>query len=75
MRVRRHPKPAPAIFQWFVLASEVDAFALIALSAVLAALGEIAGMDTELGCHGCVGGDPIGEGVFAVLDDTGKRRG
>ena len=43
-----------------------DAFAHL----LVAALGEVAGTGAEGGFNGCVGGYPIGEGVFTVLDDT-----
>ena len=50
-----------------ILAREIDA---LARGTVLAALGEVAGAGGELGGDGGVGGDPVCEGVFAVLDDT-----
>jgi hypothetical protein len=37
---------------------------------VTAALGECAGALGELGRHGSVLGDPVGEGIFAVLDNA-----
>lgn len=53
-----------------VLAAEIDTLALVAV--LVAALGKVAGARGKLGLDGCVGGDPVGEGVFAVLDDTGS---
>ena len=38
---------------------------------LVAALGEVAGAGAEGGFDGCVGSHPVGEGIFAVLDDAG----
>ena len=37
---------------------------------LMTALGEVAGAGAEGWLDGCVGSHPVGEGVFAVLDDT-----
>lgn len=37
---------------------------------ILAALGKVASTSAEGWLDGSVGGDPIGKGVFAVLDDA-----
>lgn len=66
----RDPRVAIAL-HGLVLVGEVDALALAVLGGVgLAALGEGAGAGGELGGDGRVGGDPVGERVFAVLDDA-----
>lgn len=39
---------------------------------LLATLGEIAGAGAEGWLDGCVGGHPVCESVFAVLNDTGE---
>ena len=36
----------------------------------MATLREVASAGGKLGLHGGIGGDPIGKGIFAVLDDT-----
>ena len=36
----------------------------------MTALGEVARAGAEGWLDGCVGSHPVGEGVFAVLDDT-----
>ncbi len=69
MRARGDPQSAFAILHRGILTAEVDALALFAVAAG-AALGEVAGAGGELGFDGGVGGDPVGEGVFAVLDDA-----
>ena len=43
-----------------------DAFAHL----LVAALGQVAGAGAEGGFDGCVGSYPVGEGIFAVLDDA-----
>lgn len=53
--------------QRLVLTAEVNGLALVA---VLAALGKVAGAGGELGADGSVLLDPVGECVFAVLDDA-----
>lgn len=62
------PHATLAVFQAGVLAREVDAFAG---GAVLASLRQVASTGRELGGDGGVLGDPVGQGVFAVLDDAG----
>lgn len=37
---------------------------------ILATLGEVASAGTEGWLDGSVGGNPVGKGVFAVLNDT-----
>lgn len=36
----------------------------------MTALGEVAGAGAEGWLDGCVGSNPVREGIFAVLDDT-----
>ena len=36
----------------------------------MTALGEVAGAGAKGWLYGCVGSHPVGESVFAVLDDT-----
>jgi hypothetical protein len=60
------PEAALTVLHRLVLASEVDASALHAL---LAALRKVAGTRAELGRYGSVLLDPVGKGVFAILDD------
>lgn len=68
MRARGYPEAALAVLHRAVLAGEVDALALFAVT--LTALREVTGAGGEFGFDGCVGGNPVGESVFAVLDDT-----
>ena len=68
MSAGRHPKTALAVLEAAVLTGQINA---LALSAVLcAALRKVAGASTELGGDGGVLLDPIGESIFAILDDT-----
>lgn len=68
MRSSGDPKPALTVLHAAVLAAEVDALALLAV--LVAALGEVAGAGGELRLDGRVGGDPVCEGIFAVLNDS-----
>lgn len=68
MRARRHPQSALAVLHRAVLTRQINALALFAVA--VAALREVAGAGAEFGLHGRVGRDPVGEGVFAVLDDA-----
>ncbi len=70
VRVGRHPETRFTVLHGLVLRCQVNALALVALSAVLAALGEVARAGRELGLDGGVGGNPIGEGILTILDDT-----
>ncbi len=71
VRVGRHPETTLAGLHGLVLRGQVDAFAGLALHAgLVSALGQVARARGELGLDGGVGRDPVGEGVFAVLDDT-----
>lgn len=56
-----------------VLRGEVDGLAGF-VRALVAALGEGASAGAELRLDGCVLRDPVGQGVFAVLDDAGIER-
>ena len=67
------PEAGVAVLERCVLGSEVDAFGVVA-RLLVAALGEGAGAGAELGADGGVGSHPVCEGVFAVLDDTGRWR-
>lgn len=74
VRTRGDPEPALAVPKIRVLAGEINAFRVALASGLLSALGEIRGAGAEFGADGCVGGNPIGKSVFAVLDDaTGKK--
>ena len=79
VRVSRDPKAtlmaalmaALVALHGLVLRGQVDAFTGLALHAgLVSALRQVARARGELGLHGRVGRDPVGEGVFAVLDDT-----
>lgn len=67
---RGDPQAGLAALERLVLARQVDGLALV-LAAVAAALGEGARAGGQLGGDGGVLLDPVGERVFAVLDDTG----
>ena len=58
----------PVVLHAAVLAREIvaDAFAHV----ILTTLGEVASASAERWFDGSVGGDPVREGVFAVLDDA-----
>ena len=64
----RDPEAGFAVVQWLVLAREVMTLG-IALNVVAAALRECAGAGREVGRDLGVGGNPVGEGILAVLDD------
>lgn len=53
---------------WSILTGEVDSFALVA---VVAALGKSASASRELRLDSGVLLNPVGEGVLAILDNTG----
>jgi hypothetical protein len=63
------PQARLAAVERLVLAGQVDGLALV-LAAVAAALGEGARAGGQLGGDGGVLLDPVGERVFAVLDDA-----
>lgn len=65
----RDPQARLAAVQGLVLARQVNRLASV-LATVAAALREGAGSRGELGRNGSVLLDPVGEGVFAVLDDA-----
>lgn len=67
---RGNPEARLSIVEGLVLVREVDAL-LVAAGGTLATLGEGAGTGGQLGAHGSVLYDPVGEGVLAVLNDTG----
>lgn len=69
---RRDPQARLAAVEGLVLAREIDRLASV-LAAVATALREGAGALGELGGDGGVLLDPVGEGVFAVLNDTMKK--
>ena len=58
----------PVVLHAAVLAREVvaDTFAHV----ILTTLGEVASASAERRLDGSVCGDPVGKGVFAVLDDA-----
>lgn len=66
----RNPKTRLSVVKVLVLTGKVDAFTL---GSVAAALRQCAGALRELGGHGSVLRDPVGKGVFAVLDDAATR--
>lgn len=81
VRVSRDPKAtlmdalmaALVALHGLVLGGQVDAFTGLTVHVglvLVSALGEGTGTGGELGLHGRVGGDPVGEGIFTVLDDT-----
>lgn len=69
---RRDPQAGLAAIKGLVLARQVDRLASV-LAAVAAALGQSAGAGGELGGDGGVLLNPVGERVFAVLDDATQR--
>ena len=64
----RHPKATLAVLHATVLAREIVSNAFAHL--LMTALGEVAGAGAERWLDGCVCSHPVGEGVFAVLNDT-----
>lgn len=71
VRVGRDPKTTLLAFHGLILRGQVDAFTLLSVHAVLmAALGEVTRTSRELGFDGGIGRDPIGEGIFTILDNT-----
>ena len=62
------PQSALTVFHVAVLAREVvaDAFTHV----VLPALGKVASASAERRLDGSISGNPVGEGVFAILNDT-----
>lgn len=60
--------PRAAVVEGHVLAGQVMAFATVA-NVVPAALRQGAGAGGELGGNGGVLGDPVGEGILAILND------
>ena len=62
------PQAGLAAIEGLVLARQVNS--LTSVLTVAAALGESAGASGELGGNRGVLLDPVGEGVFAVLNDT-----
>lgn len=74
VRAGWHPQAGRAVLHRLVLRRKVDAFAGLTVHAVLVpALGKVARTGRELGLDGCVGGHPVGEGIFTVLDDTAQE--
>lgn len=68
----RDPQTGLAAVKGLVLARQVDGLTSV-LAAVAAALREGTGALGELRGDGGVLLDPVGEGVFAVLDDSWRR--
>ena len=68
MRTGGDPQSALTILHAAVLTREVvaDAFTHV----ILATLRKVASASAERWFDGSVSGDPVGKGVFAVLDDT-----
>lgn len=64
------PKSGLPVVEGLILAREVMTLALTLTGGVAAALGEGAGALGQLGGDGRVLGDPVGQGVFAVLNDA-----
>jgi hypothetical protein len=64
----RNPQAGLATVEGLVLTGQVDS--LTSVLTVAAALGESAGAGGQLGGNGGVLLDPVGERVFAVLDDA-----
>lgn len=68
------PEAALTVLHGLVLVRKVDTLTLGTGTAVLlATLAEVAGTGAEFGGDGRVGGDPVGEGIFAVLNDAVKK--
>lgn len=65
---RRDPQPRLAAFERAVLVGKVDAFAVLAT--LMTALRKRARAGGEVGLDRGVLLDPIGQRIFAVLDDT-----
>ena len=64
---RRDPKATLTVLHAAVLAGKIDP---LALGAALAALGKVAGASRKLGAYGGILCHPVGEGIFAILNDT-----
>lgn len=62
----RDPEATLTVLHAAVLAREIDP---LALGAALAALGKVAGASRKLGAYGGILCDPVGEGIFAILND------
>jgi hypothetical protein len=69
MLARWNPQVGGAVAHRLILRREVDTFASVTTTS-LAALGEGTSTRREVGIDRGVLGDPVGEGVFTVLDDT-----
>lgn len=69
MCARWYPETALTVFQALILTGEVDTLGIALAAAGLAALREVLRAGAQLGLHGCVGGDPVCECIFTVLDD------
>jgi hypothetical protein len=63
------PEPRLPVIKGLVLVGEVDTF-LIAACGILATLGKSTGALRQLGANGGILHDPVGEGIFAILNDT-----
>jgi hypothetical protein len=68
----RNPKTRLSVIKGLILVREIDTL-LVVTGGVLATLGKGARTGRELRGHGSVLDNPIGEGIFAVLDDTVSR--
>ena len=64
----RDPETRLPVVEGLVLAGQIDT--ITAAGSIASALGQSAGALRQLGGDGGVLGDPVGESVFAVLDDT-----
>ena len=69
----RDPKTRLTVLERLVLPSEVDGLTGVVMAPVGAALGEVSGSCGQIGVHGRVLRDPIGQSVFTVLDDAVLR--
>jgi hypothetical protein len=66
----RDPKTRLSVIKGLILTREIMTLALALTGGVTTTLGEGAGALGQLGGNRGVLGDPIGEGVFAVLNDA-----
>jgi hypothetical protein len=68
----RNPEAGLSVVEGLVLAGQVNTV-LTTASGIAATLGKSAGARGKLGGDGGVLGNPVGEGILAVLDDTTDR--
>lgn len=67
---RRDPETGLAVLELAILAREVDALGLVPRA--IAALRESPCASAELGLDGSILLDPVGQGIFTVLDDAAE---